>query len=166
MKTQISFAGVLRLATLGLLAPIGAAFATVGPGEASVPQVLEEVKAHAAEAKYDADFLDSSVRNHADWQSYSIQLHHIRLHANELFHDNSRLQKIADKATPQQREAIKRLQPMVREMADSLTKTIQWLNENQGNVGMPEFTSQIHSTYVNIDKLYQELCKCTENRSS
>jgi len=161
MAIQISFTGVLRLAILALVAPVASAFATSKPDAASVSQVLQEVKAHAAEANYDADYLDSLVRSHPDWQSYSRRIHHIREHANDLFHDNSRLLKIADKATPQQREAIKRLQPMMREMADSLTKAIQMLNEDQRRVNMPEFTSQIHSTCKNVDKLYQELCKCT-----
>ena len=166
MATQISFTGVLRLAILALVAPVASAFATSEPDAASVSQVLQEVKAHAAEADYDADVLDSFVRSHDSWDIYSRKLHEIREHVNDLFHDNSKLQKIADKATPQQREAIKRLQPMMREMADSLAKTIQILNENERQVNMPEFTARIHSDYLNIDKVYRELCKCVENKSA
>ena len=101
------------------------------------------------------------MRSHRTWRAYSRQLNEIRGHANDLFHDYSRLQKIEHCGTPQQREAIKRLEPIVHEMAASLTGTIQLLNDHHQGVNLPAFTSRIHSHYVTIDNLYQELCKCT-----
>lgn len=162
MTTHIPFAGALRLAALALLVPFASAFAWSKPDAASVSQVLQEVRAHAADANNEANTLDTFVRTNASWQAWAEQLNHVRHHANELFHDYSRLQKIADRGTPNQREAINRMEPIVREMADSLEKTIISLNDNHRGVILPKFKDRIHSDYVTINKLYGELCKCTE----
>jgi len=165
MIIQISFAGALRLAILALPVAAASAFAVPKIDAASVSEVLQEVKAHAADANYDAEILDSYVRSRISWKSYSERLNEIRRHANDLFHDYSRMQKMADSATPQQREAINHLEPIVREMADSLVKTIESLNDNQRVVNMPEFSTRIHSDYVIINRVYQELCKCVDDNA-
>jgi hypothetical protein len=68
-----------------------------------------------------------------------------------------------DKGTPQQREAIDRLEPLLRDMETNLTDTIQNLNLHQGRVHMPSFRTRIHADYVAINKVYQLLCECTKS---
>ena len=166
MKTTFSCAAVLSFAALALLFPAASARATQGTDATSGSKVLQEVKAHAGEAYHDAELLDSYTRSNLDWKDHAERLHEIRGHVNDLFKDYSRLQKITDQATPQQREAIKRLEPMLLNMANSLNQTIQTLNENQRRVNFPAFRDRIHTDYANIENVYRELCKCTEKKSA
>ena len=159
MKPRIYLAAALGLATLAWLAPMASASAAQA-GQPSFSQVLQEVKIHAQQADYDAEVLDSYARSELSWESHSVRLREIRMHVNDLFHDYSRLQSMSDNATPQQRQIINRLEPVLRKMANSLIKTIQTLNENQKQVNMPWFRDRIHSDYLNINQAYEELCKC------
>jgi len=155
MKSKIYFAVALSLATLAWRMPVA---------QASFSQVLQEVKAHAQQADYDAEILDSYSSSGLSWESHSIRLNEIRAHVNDLFHDYSRLESMANNATPRQRETINRLEPIFRKMADSLIKTIQNLNANQKEVNLPSFRTRIHSDYLNINQVYEELCKCTRDQ--
>ena len=68
---------------------------------------------------------------------------------------------MTDAATPKQREAINRLEPMLRKMAHSLLNTIEYLNDNHRNVNLPGFRARIHSDYVIVNQVYKALCECT-----
>ena len=166
MKTMISFAAVLRFAALALVVPITSAFAAQGTDAKSIPSVLQEVKQHAGQANDDAEVLDSFRRTGVSWQSHAWCLNEIRQHVEDLMEDYSRLQTMADKATPQQRDAINQLKPLLREMTTDLEKTIQTLNENQKHVNMPSYRARIHTDYLNINRVYRELCKCVTEISS
>lgn len=161
MKRQFSFTIALSLASLLMFMPAASAIAAQANDTKSVSEILQEVKVHAGEADYDAEVLDSYTKSGVSWESHSICLNEIRRHVNDLFQDYSRLQKVVDKASPKQREAINRLEPMLRKMAGSLIDTIQDLHENQKNVNVPSFRARIHSNYLNIDVVYRELCNCT-----
>lgn len=165
MTIHILFAGALRMAILALLVPAAWAFAAPKSDTASVSQVLHEVKVHAAEANDDAEILDSFSRSSVAWDSYTDRINEIRVHVNDLLHDYSRLQKMAGSATPQQREAINRLEPLLRDMANSLIKATQSLNDNRKVVHLPEFTTQVRSHHQSIDRIYEELSKYTDKNA-
>lgn len=150
-----------RLATLSMLISIASASVAQPPDGTSVARVLQDVRAHAAEANYDAEVLYSYSKSGVSWESHSMQLNEIRRHINDLFRDYSKLQNMTDNATPKQRDAINRLEPILWKMVHSLTETMQNLTENQKNVNMPLFRARIHSDYLNISQVYRELCKCT-----
>ena len=161
MKHQFSWALAARLAALAILIPGALALARTPADPASVAQVLDQVKIHAQQADYDAELLDSYARSGLSWESHSIRLNEIRKHVNDLFQDYSRLQNMTDAATPKHREAINRLEPMLRKMAHSLLNTIEYLNDNHRNVNLPGFRARIHSDYVIVNQVYKALCECT-----
>ena len=166
MKTVISFAAVLRFAALALALAVMWPLAAQATNAKSVADVLQEVKAHAGEANVDAELLDSFTRSNVSWQLHAWCINEIQAHLKDLVEDYNRVQAIKENATPQQRDAINRLQPLLKDMAASLKETMQVLNKHQERVNMPLFRTRIHSDYLKVNKVYSELCKCTAKDSS
>ena len=168
MKLPESWSAVLRVTALALLAPAVVAFANQQSDSTSIAKLLDQAKIHAGWANDDAAFLDSHRQSNLDWQLKAQYLRKVRDHANDLFQDYYRLQNLRKKGTQQQQEAIDRLEPLLRDMATSLTNTIQMLNEHPGRTNMPAFRTRIHDDWVSINKTYEFLCVCTKpnNKSS
>lgn len=165
MKRALQFATMLSLAALALLVPMRSAYAAERSGSSAIPKLLNEVKHHAAEAKYDAEVLETHRRSPVDWRVYAQTLTNIKGHANDLFQDYYTLQRVRDSGTPAQREAIDKLEPLLRDMATSLTNTIQTLNAHQQRVNMPEFRDKVLADSKKINAVYEYMCKCTDQRS-
>ncbi len=78
-------------------------------------------------------------QSNLDPQIHSQYLTKVREHAVDLFQDYYQLQAIRDKGTPQQREAIDRLDPLLRDMATSLATTLQIFNAHPARANVPYF---------------------------
>jgi hypothetical protein len=163
MKRKGSFIAMLRVTALVLLVPVAAAFAAQTPDSASISKLFHQAKDHAALANDDITFLDSSRFSGLDFRTHFLYLENVKQHAADLFRDYYKMQMLRDKGTPQQREAIDRLDPLLREIATTLTSTIQALNANRELVNMPPFRDRIHSDYLTINAVYEHLCKCAND---
>lgn len=165
MKRTLRFTTMLSVAALALSIPMRSAFAAAPPDSTTVPKLLDQVKHHAAEANYDAEILNSLRHSNVDFRTYGQVLNNIKTHANDLFQDYYELQRQRDSGTPAQREAIDKLEPLLREMATSLTNTFQKLDAHQTGVNTPEFRKGIRENWEKINVVYQHLCKCTEKQN-
>ena len=165
MKLPTSFTRMLQVAAFALLVPAAVAFAAQTPDSASISKLFQQAKVHAAQANEDISFLDSNRYSGLSAQSHAMYLQMVKEHAANLFRTYYQLQALREKATPQQREAIDRLDPLLRDMATSLTNTLQNLNANPTLVHMPPFRNRIHSDYQAITAVYEQLCKCANKNS-
>jgi len=161
MKMLIQFTTVLSAAALSLSLAVRPAFAVAPPDSTTIAKLLDQAKQHAAQANNDASLLDTYRFSEIAWQMHAQSLEKIKVHANDLFRVYYELQRIRDKGTPKQREAIDQLEPLLRDMATSLTNTFQALNAHQGRTNMPVFRTQIHADWEKINKVYEFLCECT-----
>ncbi len=165
MKLSTSFIRMLRVAAFALLVPAAVAFAAQTPDSASISKLFQQAKDHAAQANEDISFLDSSRYSGLSAQSHALYLQMVKEHAANLFNDYYQLQALREKGTLQQREAIDRLDPLIREMGTSLINTLRSLNANPTLVHMPSYRNRIHSDYLAINAVYGQLCKCTNKNS-
>ena len=165
MKQQSSFVSMLRVAALALLVPATLVFAAQTPDSASISKLFQQARNDAAQANEDVSFLDSNRFSDLSIQTHALYLQKIKEHSADLFRDYYQLQTLRDKGTPQQREAIDRLEPLIRDMATSLTNTMQTFNANRSRVHMPPFRDRIHSDYQTINAVYEHLCKCSNKNS-
>lgn len=165
MKQTPTFIGMLRGAALALLASAAVAFAAQTPDSASISKVFDQAKDHAALAIEDASFLDANRYSNMSPQTHALYLQKVRGHAVELFRDYYLLQTLRDKGTPQQREAIDRLDPLLREVASSLLNTMLTYRQNPTHVSMPPYRDQVHSDWLTINAVHQHLCKCANKNN-
>ncbi len=165
MKKLTSGNAILRIAVLALLAPAAAAFAAQTPDSAAISKLFQQAKEHAALANDDVSYLDANRNSNFAPGMHSLYLQKVKEHAADLFRDYYQLQSLRDKGTPQQREAIDRMEPLLKEMATSLTNTMQTYNAHPSHVNMPPFRNRIHNDWLTINAVYEHLCKCANTKS-
>lgn len=166
MKNVIRMTAVLTVAARALTVPLRPVFAGTPPSDSkTIPKLLDQVKQHAADANDDAGVLDSFRHSNVGFQMYAQVLENITKHVNDLFQDYYALQRMRESGTPAQQEAIDKLEPLLRDMATSLTNTFQTLNTHKSEVNMPNFRSRVHGDSLRIDAVYRYLCECTSKKS-
>ncbi|HVJ08133.1 MAG TPA: hypothetical protein VM554_07100 [Acidisarcina sp.] len=106
---------------------------------AAVSQLLADARTQARLAEDDAAMLESFTTSGVSWQTHSSQLNSMKEHVNDLGKTVKQLNDIRGEGSPWQQEAIDRINPLLRHMADQLTTTINHLNNNQSRVGLPPY---------------------------
>jgi len=167
MNPLNSFIGRLSVIALALMVPTAVAIAAPPSDSTTIAKLLQQAKTDAALANEDAEFLVSNAQSNLDPRMHAQYLRMVREHAAELFRDYYQLQAIQNKGTPQQRAAIDRLDPLLRDMATSLTTTLQTFNSHPARSNMPYFRTRIRGDWESINKVYELLCECTsQNKKS
>ncbi len=75
-------------------------------------------------------------------------------HVNNLINDYNQLGTLRAEGSPWQQEAIDRIDPLLRSMADHLNATIQHLNENQNRIQMPPYRDYVHANWELINRTH------------
>jgi wobble nucleotide-excising tRNase len=117
-----------------------------------INQLFAEARLHASNAEKDAELLESYTRSMVTWETHSAKLHAIRGHVNDLIRDFNRAKDLRAEASPWQQEAIDKIEPLLKSMADHLSATIDHLNDNQSKVRMPEYQSYVKANRTLAEK--------------
>lgn len=134
-----SILAIAWLASLAVIVPSAARASTASQDSTKIVSLLGEIKTHAALASDDAARLESYSRSKLSWQSHNRQLVRIKGHVDRLLEDYNLLNSLRPEGSAWQQEAIDRIDPLLREIADNLTATINHLNDNRDRVHMQPF---------------------------
>jgi hypothetical protein len=96
-----------------------------------VTQLLIDARNKAAELSKDADEMEALIRTDASWQTHATMLEQVKEHVNQLGRIAEQLKASRDSAAPWQQQAIDRMLPELKELANNTTAAIQHLNENK-----------------------------------
>lgn len=165
MNPLINVKALWRISVLALLLPISCAFAAQTPDSAAISKLLDHARTHAAQINNEADLMDSYTRSGFSSQMYTHSLNRIKVHLTDLLIDFNQLRAMKAKGTLQQREAIDRLEPLLQNATITLAMTVQNLNQNPTQVGMPLFRNQVHANWMAINHFYTHLCECAKKNS-
>jgi hypothetical protein len=102
----------------------------------------------AIQLKNDSSQMESFTRSKLSWQSYAAKLDTIKAHINNAGELVAKLKNAESTGSPWQQSTIKRIEPMLQEMADNLTATIKHLSDNQSKVHFPAFTDYVKANYA------------------
>lgn len=151
-KTRISIWGTTTKSTLALLSVLflstaPAVFASPKPNDSEeVTKLLSEVKSEAIQLKDDAEDMKSFTRSKLTWQSHAAKIEQIKQHVNKSGELLSKMQDAKASASAWQKQAIDEITPLLRELAASVTSTIEHLGKNQGRIHTPPYTDYVAST--------------------
>ena len=127
-------------AALGALLILSPAAPAQNADSKAINELLKEAESHAILASDDSETLESYTRSHTmSWESHAHRLRTIADHANNLIEDFNKLSSMRDQGSPWQRDAIDRVDPLLKEMADHLNTTIAHFKDNKHRVNMPAF---------------------------
>lgn len=150
------------VAVLALLLPVFSLAAAPTTDSAAITTALGEARAHAALAEDDAMTLESYTRSPLSWQSHAIRLNSMKQHVNNLIEDVNHLTSLRAEGSTWQQEAIDRIDPLLKEIADHLTRTIEHLNDNQSHIQMQPFRDYVHLNRELISKAHNMISDFVE----
>ena len=127
------------LATVNLLIPN----VLKAADSAEITKLFADAKAEAAELKVDSGELESFTRSKMTWRGYGSKLEEIKIHINNTGKLLVKLKAAETTGSPWQQAAIKRIEPLLKELADNTTATINHLNANPGKIHTPAFTDYV-----------------------
>ncbi len=136
------------IAALALLLMIGSPLLRAQTTDSEqISKLFTDARSYALLAETDADRLDSYTRSSLAWQTHAAQLTAIKENVNELGKIHKQLSDLRPEGSPWQQEAIDRIEPLLRDMADNLTATINHLNEHKNQVNMQPYRDYAHANY-------------------
>jgi hypothetical protein len=112
-----------------------------------IVKLLADAKAEAHELKADTEDLDSFVKSKLSWQSHATKIEMIKEHVNATGKLLAKMKDAEALGSPWQKEAIARIEPLLKELAGNTEATIRYLNENQTRVHFPEFRDYTKANY-------------------
>ena len=136
------------------ISPAANAGDTSSESSEEVSQLLSQVKTEAIALEQDSDELAVWARaKHVSWQSHSRKLNEIKDHVNQAGQLLRKLNEAKDTASPWQQQAIDRIYPLLKELADNTGMTINHFNDNQDNFHFGAYEDYAKAGYA----LAQEL---------
>jgi hypothetical protein len=150
---------VLMLLAAGAFAIPATVKAAQTEDSAEVRQLLEDSQQEAVAIKTDSESLESFTRSKLSWQTYANKLTSIKEHINNAGTLLAKLKNAEAEGSEWQQTAIRRIEPLLKEMADNTTATINHLNDNHNRVHMPEFQDLVkanHASAVDLEGLIRD----------
>jgi hypothetical protein len=141
---------ILSLLVAGCLSISLAANAGDTSSESSeeVSQLLSEVKTEAVALQDDADVLATWTRKKdMSWESHSRRLNDIRDHVTQAGQLLAKLNEARGTASAWQQQAIDRIYPLLKELADNSEATINHLKDNQAHIHFPAYEDYTKAGY-------------------
>jgi len=132
---------------------------------AHVAGLLSEAKTEAVQLKFDANELKSFTRSQLSWKSHASKVTEIKEHVNKSGELLTQMMNAKSEGSPWQQQAIERIQPLLKDLADTVESTIDNLNKHpehlmtspykayaESNAALAENLVQVISDYVEYGK--------------
>jgi hypothetical protein len=137
----------LALLAVGCLMIPSALKAAETSDSAEITKLLADTKSVAIQLKTDSSQMESFTRSKLSWESYAAKLDTIKKHINNAGQLVAKLKDAESSGSPWQQATTKRIEPLLQEMADNLTATINHLNDNKSKIHFPEFKDYVKTNY-------------------
>lgn len=141
------------LAAIAVMLFTGFTAAAQNADSTGITTLLQQTKEHAAKANLYAEELDTYARTQMTWESHATQLNRMKEEVNELGKDVADLSAARAEGSPWQQDAIDKIDPILRNMADHLSSTIRYLGEHQNQVHMPPYRDYARANYEHSQKM-------------
>lgn len=144
MRFHRSFLTLALIALFALVA--GPSYANAqNKDSAHISRLLNEARSYAIQLDNDAAELESYSNSNLNWHSHATQLNLMREHVNNLGKLHQQMQELQSQGSPWQQDAINRVDPLLRQMADQLTTTIEHGNQYPNRIHMMKYKNYTHA---------------------
>ena len=118
---------------------------------------LAEFQRTASQLRRQADTLNADRNSRVSWETHSRHLANLKDHVNELGRSLAELEAMRPAASGNQRLAIEHAGPHLVSIAQSTTRAIELLNNQRGNIHLPEYGEVASDIYDHADTLHTKL---------
>lgn len=112
-----------------------------------VSALLSDVKTEAVQLRHDADEMKSFAHSKLSWQSHAMKVEEIKKHVNNTGELLTKLENERGTASPWQQQATDRITPLVKELASSVTSTIEHLNQKPALLHTVPYVDYVTANY-------------------
>lgn len=109
-----------------------------------VSDLLSQAKTQAAQLKTDASDMESFTRLSVSWETHAAKISAIKDDVNKVGETVAKLNQASNTASPWQKTAIDRVNPLLQELAANTTSIIEHLNKEKGRL----LNTQEHKDYL------------------
>ena len=134
---------------------------------ARITELFADAKAEAVELKLDSADMEQFTYSNMTYVSYATKVAMIKGHVNNTGKLLAKMKEAEATGSPWQQTAIKRIEPLLMELAESTTATIEYLNANQQKVHFPEFKDYVRANYeiaVDLEALIRDFVNYGESK--
>jgi len=126
--------------------------ATVCAAQASrdskeVSALLSDVKTEAVQLRHDADEMKAFTHSTLTWESHARKVEEIKEHVNSAGKLLTKLDNAKKDASPWQQQAIDRITPLLKELASSVTATIDHLSQKPKLLHTAPYADYVAANY-------------------
>jgi len=147
-KTPYFLILALLVAGYFSISPAAKAADTSSGSSEEVSQLLSQVKTEAIALERDSEDLAAWTRaKQLSWQSHADKLNAIRDHVNRAGQLLTELNEAREGASPWQQQAIDRIYPLLKELADNTEATINHLSDNRAHIHFPAYVDYAKAGY-------------------
>lgn len=145
MKMNRRMAGFVTPALLVAGCFIASTSARAADSEDSpkITALLSDAKAEAVQLKDDSMDMESFTRSKLNWSSYARKVETIKEHVNKTGELLAKLQAEEANGSAWQQTAVKRIEPLLKELAANTETTINYLNEHQSKIHFASFKDYV-----------------------
>ena len=149
MKNYLGIAGLITPALLvaGYLITSTDMTASERGDSAQISTLLADAKAEAVQLKEDSSDMESFAKSKLSWESYAGKVEMIKGHVNNTGKLLARLQEQEHAGSQWQQTAIRRIEPLLKELAANTEATINYLNENRTKIHFAGFKDYVKANY-------------------
>ena len=112
---------------------------------AHLNQLFASAKTEAAMLQRDSEELVTFQRQAISWQTHAQQLESMRAHVNQIGQLEQQMRDARQSGSAWQQEAVDRVNPLLKELADNLGNTITHANQHVNQLRLPAFRDLVDS---------------------
>jgi len=148
MKVQ----SILRIsagpAAIALFMAMASPFMLAQTGDSKeISTLFKDAKTLSTLAEAHAATLETYTRSRLAWRSHAVELTAMKEDVNAFGKLSKQLSDQRAAASPWQRVAIDQIDPLLRDMADQLSTTINHLNDNHSRIHMSAYREYLRANY-------------------
>jgi|SRR5208283_180399 len=117
------------------------------PDSPEINKLLNQSKVEAATLLKDSGDMSTFTNSNISWEAYAKQIDLIKGHVNRTGKLLADMQQAESTGSAWQQNAIKRIYPVLKELADNTTAVIEQLTTHQSKVHMPPFRDYVKANY-------------------
>jgi hypothetical protein len=162
---QLANPMITALLAVGVLVPHSAIAATADSEELN--GILKSARTEAADLSRDSGDMESFTRTRHTWESYASKVEMIKQHINTTGKLLAQMKDAENAGSHWQQQAIKRIEPLLKELAANTAATIGYLNDNKSKVHLPEFRDYVRANSelaANLESLIRDFVNYGEAR--
>jgi hypothetical protein len=110
-----------------------------------IAELFQQAKESSAQLTRDSEELVTFQKSRLSWESHAQQVDAIKEHVNNIGKLEEKLRNARESGSAWQQEAIDRVNPLLKEIADNLENTIEHLNNNRSALFAPPYPEYVQT---------------------